>query len=753
MTNLYGIRHHGPGSAKSLLKALEQDPPDCIIIEGPADAEAMILKAAHQELRPPIAILMYNPKQLKQAAYIPFAAFSPEWVAIQYGLEHHIPIQLMDLPMSMNFGLDAAEKEDLLLFENVDKKLSLEEKIFQRDPLGAIAKIAGYTDSERWWEVTFEQKANEKEIFSMIVELMTSLRAEKEQTESRRTLQREAYMRKVLRKAEKTYDNIAVVCGAYHTPALNNLKKFPVKTDNALLKGIKKIKANATWIPWSYERLSVQSGYGAGVHSPAWYELLYQHPENVVTHWMSKVAQLLRKEDLNASSAHVIEAVRLSHTLAAMRQLAVAGIDELKEAAISIFCEGKPEPMDWIAKELVIGNQIGHVPEQLSKMPLQQDLEKQIKSARLSKYWNTTKESWLKESKTSPRGGIDLREPADLFKSHLLHRLNLLSIPWGTEGDKSGRELSTFKEYWKMSWAPDFALRIIEAGMWGNTVETAASHWVEKQGLETEKLGELTQLIDSALRADLTTALPILMQRLQDLSALTTDVFNLMDALLPLVRIIRYGNVRKTNTRTVEQLVNQFIPRISIALPGACTSVDDEVAESIFLKIQSTNRAVSVLNNPRYSELWHSALEKITQLPRINGLIGGSSTRILLDQKVINEIIAGTQMSFALSKGNAPLHAAQWIEGFLHGSGALLLYTQALWNILDEWVTDLTMDDFQEVVPLLRRTFANFSAPEREKILHLVQQGKVAVTAVGGEMFHERGERVLPIVELLLGIK
>lgn len=752
MIQLYGIRHHGPGSAKSLLKALQQAAPDCIVIEAPGDAESVLPSFIPPELKPPIAILMYNAKQLKQAAYIPFAEFSPEWIAIQYGLEQGIPIRFMDLPMSMNFSLDKSEQEELLLFSETEKKLSPEELAFQRDPLGAIARLAGYTDSERWWEVTFEQQDNEKAIFDSIIELMTAIRAQKKSPESRRSLQREAFMRKTLRKAAKDFNQIAVVCGAYHTPALQNLKKFPIKADNALLKGIKKIKANSTWIPWSYERLSVQSGYGAGVRSPAWYELLYNHPENVVTHWMAKVAQLLRKEDLNASSAHVIEAVRLSQALAAMRQLSVVGIEELKEAVVSIFCEGKTEPLDLIAKELIVGDKIGQVPAHLSKMPLQQDLNQQIKTARLSKYWNTTQESWLKQSKTQARGGIDLREAADLFKSHLLHRLNLLNIPWGTEGDASGRELSTFKEYWKMKWQPDFALRIIEAGMWGNTLETAANNWVEKKGIETEELGTLTELIDNALRADLTLALPVLMQRLQDLSAISNDVFKLMDALLPLVRIIRYGNVRKTNTRTVEQLVNQFIPRISIALPGACTAIDDDVADNIFLKIQSTNRAMAILNNPNHSQLWFAALEKISQLPQINGLIAGSSTRILLDQKKLAETKAAASMSFALSKGNTPLYSAQWLEGFLYGSGALLLYTQSLWNILDTWVSDLTMADFQEVVPLLRRTFANFSPNERMKILRLVERGQVALTVVEGKDFHERGAVVLPMVRLLLGM-
>ena len=37
--HLFGIRHHGPGCARSLRAALEELRPDVIVMEGPADAQ------------------------------------------------------------------------------------------------------------------------------------------------------------------------------------------------------------------------------------------------------------------------------------------------------------------------------------------------------------------------------------------------------------------------------------------------------------------------------------------------------------------------------------------------------------------------------------------------------------------------------------------------------------------------------------------------------------------------------------------
>ncbi|MBK7872584.1 MAG: hypothetical protein IPJ74_18835 [Saprospiraceae bacterium] len=106
MANVFGIRHHGPGSAQSLVKALEQFQPDCILIEAPADAQSAIDNASIEGLTPPVAILVYNPNNLAQAIYLPFAEFSPEWQAIQFGLKNNIPIKAIDLPMEYSFALD-----------------------------------------------------------------------------------------------------------------------------------------------------------------------------------------------------------------------------------------------------------------------------------------------------------------------------------------------------------------------------------------------------------------------------------------------------------------------------------------------------------------------------------------------------------------------------------------------------------------------------------------------------------------------
>ena len=218
MHQVFGIRHHGPGSARSLLQALQQMQPDILLIEGPADADVLLAPMADKTLVPPVAMLVYNPKSLSQSSYFPFADFSPEWQAIQYAIHYSTPVKFIDLPQGIHFSLNIIEKENQQLSalpnENPLEKKSLSkvDRKLYADPLAFVANLAGYSDSERWWEITFEQKVADQEIFPALLELMNALRSEIKSPMPRRELLREAFMRKQIRETiKKGFQKIAVI--------------------------------------------------------------------------------------------------------------------------------------------------------------------------------------------------------------------------------------------------------------------------------------------------------------------------------------------------------------------------------------------------------------------------------------------------------------------------------------------------------------------------------------------------------------
>lgn len=763
---VFGIRHHGPGSARSLLRSLQALRPDIVLVEGPPDANEAIPLMAQVGMEPPVALLIYAPDRLERAVYYPFAVFSPEWQAIQYGLGQAIPVRFMDLPQMHQMaqrldergeGERGREREG-----GKDGGDGEEEgagaRSVPRDPLSWLAEAAGYGDSERWWEHLVEQRQESEALFEAVLEAISALRQAVEQAHppnledlaDRREAQREAYMRRTIRQAQKAgFQTIAVVCGAWHAPAL--CEPFPAqKHDNGLLKGLPKLKVQATWIPWTYSRLSSDSGYGAGIASPGWYDHLWhsskssQGVSQTTIWWMTQVARLLRQEDLDASSASVIEAVRLAETLAALRDSAMPGLAELNEAAQTVLCFGEATPMQLIHQTLIVSERLGKVPPDTPLVPLQQDLQRLQKRLRLKPEVN---ERLLI---------LDLRKELDLERSHLLHRLLLLNIPWGEPQQTSSK--GTFKEGWQLRWQPALSLAIIEAGRWGNSVAIAAETYAKYQADAAPDLPALTQLLDQVLLATLPEAIDYLMTRLEATAAVASDVTHLMAALPALATVLRYRDVRQTDSHTVAKVVDGLVARICIGLPGACASLDEDAAAALLKAIDQTQSAIKLLQQEPYAKTWaktwSAVLLQLCDRTSLHGLIAGRSCRLLLDEGSLPPEAAARRLGLALSLANEPAQAAAWVEGFLQGSGLLLLHDEAIWQVLDDWVSGLSNEIFMALLPLLRRTFSTFSGPERRQMGERVRLGvrKAGLAVAVADFDCDRADATLPLIAQLLGL-
>ena len=768
--HIFGIRHHGPGSARSLRQALESLKPDVILVEGPPDAEDALPLLTHKEMEPPVALLIYVPDEPKRAVYYPFAIFSPEWQALHYGLKRKIPVRFMDLPQAHQLAVETTEDkhddEDDSHHSTTQppNDLTTQPLDIRHDPLSYLAEAAGYSDGERWWEHIVEHRRDTRELFDGILEMMTALResatqdARRNTQDATRESQREAFMRQTIRTAQREgFKRIAVVCGAWHAPALDSRKTQDARRieeeDTVLLKGLPKVKVQSTWVPWTYGRLSYFSGYGAGIESPGWYEHLWRTSAmnctttSVAIHWMTRVAQLLREQDLDASSASVIEAVRLAESLAALRDRPLPGLPELNEAAQTVFCFGSALPMRLIHEKLIVSERLGSVPDATPMVPLQQDLLREQRRLR------------LQAEATQRDLDLDLRKQTDLERSYLLHRLNLLGIPWGEIGHARGT--GTFREVWQLRWQPEFAVRLIEMGVWGNTVLDAATAFARDAADKSPDLPALTELLDRALLANLPNAVSHLMQRVQDEAAVASDVTHLMDALPPLANVLRYGNVRQTDAGMVSQVVDGLVARACIGLPGACASLNDEAAAEMYDRLLRVHSAISLLQNEEHLASWQAVLMQLVDRRGLHGLLAGRCCRLLIDTGDISIEAAARRMSLALSPANEPAQSAAWVEGFLKGSGLVLLHDERLLQLLDGWVTSLPADTFTAILPLLRRTFSTFPAPERRQMGERVKQG-FRVEGLGlirderlgmrDDFDPARADAVLPLVTRLLGL-
>lgn len=683
-TRCYGIRHHGPGSAKSLRRALESFQPDVVLIEGPADADSLVQYLP--ELTPPVALLAWSVGDAARYQAWPVATFSPEWQALSWANQHQVPVAFLDLPSSLSLAGDAQDGTDAAEEDN--------EIPVRRDALTLLSEAAGYDDPERWWEDLVEQREGD-EVFDAVAEAMTAVR--EHEKPDQKTLIREAHMRKVLRAKSRSHQRVAVVCGAYHVPALSG--KLPsASTDNALLRGLPKIATKMTWVPWAHTRLSVASGYGAGVRSPGWYHHLFTAADEPVARWLTHISGVLRDYGLATSSAHVIEGVRLAQSLAALRGRPAAGLSEVQDATLAVLCEGNELAWRFVTERAVVGEALGVVGDNVPRTPLDADLTNTIRKLRMKQ---GPEEHDLK---------LDLRKPLDLARSVLLRRLQVLGIDWGRFRGQQGT--GTFREEWQISWQPEFAVAIIEAARWGNTVEQAAG---AKLLHETETLAQVTSAIESALIADLPRTLPELLTLLDRRAAVETDIMHMLEALPPLARAHRYGDVRGTDTGRLAVVSEAVLQRACAGLPTALSGLAPESADQARGWINAADSAVGLLGDAAVT-LWRDTLLACLDRHDLPGLISGRLVRMLFDSGQLTADEVSSKMSLALSGGHDPDDQAAWAEGLLTGSSLLLLYNPELLGIIDSWVLELSPEAFITALPVVRRALGSWSSAERQRL-------------------------------------
>nr|WSW67260.1 DUF5682 family protein [Streptomyces sp. NBC_00995] len=770
---LLGVRHHGPGSARAVRAALDAACPQAVLIEGPPEGDALLPLAADEQMRPPVALLAHAVDDPGRSAFWPFAAFSPEWVAIRWALAHGVPVRFIDLPAAHSLAL-AEEGERAprpAPGEELHPAPDAEPRTLPVDPIRVLAETAGYDDPERWWEDVVEHRVpglpaaaatDPLAAFAALGEAMKALREVYGDGGHHRDAVREAYMRIQLRAARKEFGGaFAVVCGAWHVPALE--ARTTQTADRALLKGLPKVKTELTWVPWTHQRLARHSGYGAGIDSPGWYAHLFASPDRPVERWMTKVAGLLRDEDRFVSSAHVIEAVRLADTLAAVRGRPLAGLSETTDAVRAVMCEGSDVPLALVRDRLVVGETLGEVPDTAPAVPLQRDLSRQQRTLR------------LKPEASERELELDLRKDTDAARSRLLHRLRLLGIGWGEPAAGRG-STGTFREGWRLHWEPELYVRVAEAGVWGTTVLSAATARAESDALEATALAGVTALAERCLLAGLTKALPVVMRVLADRAALDADVSHLADALPALARTLRYGDVRATDTSALGEVAAGLAERICVGLPPACTGLDADGAAALRRQLDGVHTAIGLLagavpaNADGLRARWRAVLHRLTARDTVAGVIRGRAARLLLDDGHLAQDEAARLMGLALSPGTPPADAAAWIEGFVGGAaggGMLLVHDERLLALVDSWLTGVPAGTFTDVLPLLRRTFSAYEAGVRRTLGELVRRGPAAGTdpgtgAVAGRestapgfgpvLDAARADAVVPVLHLLLGL-
>ncbi|MFW2336221.1 DUF5682 family protein [Ilumatobacter sp.] len=723
VVHLLGIRHHGPGSARSVVRALDELQPSVVLVESPVETTSAFSWVGDPGLEPPVALLGHVVDDPRRAAFAPLAAFSPEWQAVRWANEREVPVEAIDLPLANTLAVSLDDDE------LIDGGAPL-------DPLGALSAAAGEPDAERWWDDVIEHRGDGLPAFAAVSEAMAAVRSGTVPSTSE--LRREAHMRKCIRAALKAgHDQVVVVCGAWHVPALDvEARDVPnATTDATTLRGMAKAKVAVSWVPWTHERLAAATGYGAGVASPGWYDHVFRHPgRDGVARFFVDAARVLRDADMSASPDHLIAATRMADTLATMRGRPQPGLTEVLDAADSVM-GGLP----LVRRQLVVGQAIGSVPDDAPQVPLARDLARRQRSAR------------LRPDTGDRRVELDLRTPNGRRRSHLLHQVAAIGVPWGTL--EAGRGSSgTFRETWRLTWRPEWSVRVIEFAAFGTTVERAATARLIERAGAASSLVELADALDRALLSALPDAIDPVVHLLATRAANDPDTGQLMAALGPLAQARRYGDVRSTDASAMASVFDGLVVRVLAGVVPACASLDDDAAALMVERLSGMQQALALVDHAARERSFPRVLAQLSEGSG-HGRVHGRATRILHDTGYWAVHQVEQRLGRALSAGTPPATGAAFVEGFLAGSGTVLVHDADLRSVVDRWLSSLTPQAFDETVPLLRRTFGAFESAERRQLGRLVAGAEREVVVGFGPGHDEaRAAAALVTVRHLLGL-
>ncbi|SFI90242.1 DUF5682 family protein [Thermoflavimicrobium dichotomicum] len=692
------IRHHSPVCAFHVQQKIREVQPSRVLIEGPSDANALLPYLLEEDLRLPVAIYAYQTDESPHMLYYPLCEYSPEYVAIQTGNEVGAACSFMDIPSAWMMKARECSPEDCEpLWESGTSRYTQ-----------ALARQQGFDSFEEFWEARFEIEGFHKTADQFFAEIGTYgslIRQLEEQDDavSPVTIQREAYMVREIVKAvrEEPTRPIVVICGAAHLNALEQgIQSF--SSEDELSSNVD-VPAEVTLIPYSYHRLSEQSGYGAGNQAPRFYQLVWEAKGDtgfVVKKVLVEQLKYLRRQGYGTNLSHAIEAGKLGHTLALIRGKRAPGLKEVMDATVSCYGEGYRDRLLSCWRETLIGSSVGILPSRIAQTPLQREFYSHVQQLGIP----------LEDIPKSVQ--LQLTQPTEQMTSVFLHRLRLLGIPFGTlqmnASVKAYQLLTAVRERWEVVWTPATDAQLIEFSAYGSTLEEACSRYLMKKLEAVKQIDEVTEILLQMGLTQLEHLFPQALRICESLSSEDRNFTALSQGVLHVATLLKYGTARKLShielfTGLLEKLMLRAIWTL---LPA--TVVDQEGAHEILRGIQTL---YDVLGDSKRVERTHfiHALNKVIERKDANPLIRGFSLSLLyLMGQVSDEQLEITLQSW-LRTSEQPDHMTYLIQGLFHLNRAYFIRKQGLIQAIHTFVVSLDKDTFVRLLPMLRQVFSQLS--------------------------------------------
>jgi len=474
----FPIRHHSPRSAFLLQKAILERKPKQVFIEAPSHCMDLLPFIVDTETKPPIAIYssfidsenttglagIQTPSPEIMASigsWLPLLAYSPEFVAMKAADKIGSEIIFIDLPCHVRLSFSRGESP-----ADHETDQILASRFYQ-----LLVNAGQYHSWNECWDSIFEAQSNIDDFRYQLACFCAAVRQTVAIDEE--TLQREHHMWQQIQTNMNSPDEAMVVCGGLHV--------FMAQHKDNDITATKTVFGDEyhTLVPYTFHRVSEQSGYQAGNRAPYFYqqvwnalksdlsdhERLYQHIQYLI--------QFARKKGEPLSAADALACSQHALMLCQLRNRTQPILDDMLDAIISCCCKGDPDhegrALLLALQAALIGSKRGGVSTKVGQLPLVKDFNEQLEIHQVQR-----------DSEYRFRVKLDKRKQTDQQASAFFHRLSFLKIPFAEFRDSDHDHGMIFKEQWSCQYDIGVEERLIELSAFGDTLQSVAVNQLER---------------------------------------------------------------------------------------------------------------------------------------------------------------------------------------------------------------------------------------------------------------------------------
>ncbi len=724
------VRHHSPACAYHVREMIREWEPDCILIEGPENANRLIPVMTHPDTRAPFAIYYsyrdrkgyVSEEKADYRCYYPFLDYSPELAALREAAARGIPARFIDLPYG---EILTAVREGRGLRRGGEKNNYNDDYLLARSAyIQRLCEKTGARNFDELWEKYFEQNGLYEDRDTFIAHMLAYCGQARESTlveelEQEGCLKREQCMAWHIREAAKTCRRILAVTGGFHTPGIRKLlEEGDVKLT---LTGIPQKDQGVFLLPYSMEACASLNGYASGMPYPEFYQQIWDGIEagreepyrEAVLNGLVAVGRMVRKEDGLLSSYDEICGFSMARGLAGLRNKREPGAYELYDSVLSSFVKGAcdlstDQPLRLL-RDYLTGRRTGTLCAQAEVPPIIQDFEKQCKDFKLKTG------STLEQEVTLDIFASEKHRSVSMFLNQMVF------LDTGFCRKKRGPDLqkrkdrNLIRETWRYKWNAQVLAALTDVSVYGATVREACAALVLRSLKEKTGGKEAAVLLTRVFEMGLEDQLELVYEQVYRALLEDGDFYSVAEALSYLVLLGEMGELYQSSM-DVGGLILICIRKLTALLPGMA-QVQEEQTQAC---MEACKTLYQLTGQEAYGQEREALCQAFLQIvnrqdgnPGLDGCVRG----ILYGAGIHSlDQIRGACAGYLTGTHEQLMKSASFFRGLFFTARDLVFIGDGLVGTMDQLIRRLDSQSFMALLPEFRMAFSYFTPREIDQI-------------------------------------